>query len=262
MVNMFFPVLRKWNFEKILLLILVLLIFSSFTLKERLPSTKAGDFIVTQQSKHFSILFIRSLNSSHLELEEITAPLSALKSIKNNWQTWIDQKAPHHTAWVVYTIDLHSNKIKECYSFDRKGWIAIDDRESFITALLSLPLKPMDLSQRKRIGPPPIEGETDRRALWSPPVVIEGKKMNKPSIEVYSAEWPKDETLLSQAKLELYFDAQRSSFLFPCWIEIKTTHYAQNCRVLDSGINLHSFHKFLPPLPVKKRSYEQNSHNR
>jgi hypothetical protein len=228
------------------LLFFLLVLFSSFSFKDKATQAQVGQFIVTEESKNYSILFVRSLNTHLLQLEEITTTTSQVKSIKNQWQAWIQKGAPGHTAWVVYTIDLEKNTMKECYSFNRKGWMPIDDKDSFLTRLLSLPLIKADPTQRKRIGPPPATGETDRRGFWNPPLVVEGKKQDKPSVTVFTTKWPEDETPLSLCDIELYFDSTRPDFLFPCWIEVKSPHYSHHLRVVDSGSNLQSFHKFLP----------------
>lgn len=234
------------------LIICLLVLFSSFSLKEKVQKAHAGEFVVTELSKNYSILFIRDLTATTLYLEEITAPEAQVKSLKNDWKGWIKRGAPGHTAWVVYTIDLEKNKMTSCYSFDRKGWLAIDDRDSFLTSLFSLPLARLEASQRKRIGPPPPSGETDRRSLWIPPVFIEGKKIDKPLLEVFKSKWPEDDTPLSRCEIHLYFDTNRPSFLFPCWIEVKSPHYTQHLKVVDSGTELISFHKFLPNQELRK----------
>jgi len=236
-----------------ILLILFYIIFSSFSLKEKIDQAQIGDFIVSQQSKNYYILFIRHLDASILQLEEISIPEAKLKSIKNQWQDWIKQGAPGHTAWVVYTIDLKKNEMKECYSFNRKGWLSINQQEAFLIALFSLPLEPVASSQRRRIGPPPINGEIDRRAMWNPPVIINGKKGSQPNIKVFTTNWPDDDSPLAHCKLELYFDGKRPDFLFPCWIEISTPHYTQNVRIIDSGTGMHSLHRFLPTQIDKER---------
>lgn len=226
-------------------------ILFSFCLKEKVPHAKMGDFIVTESNKNHSLLFIRSVQPNRLQLEEVTVPTSHIKNFKNAWQGWLQKGAPGHTSWVVYTLDLEKNNLVSCYSFDRRGWLALE--QSFLTHLLSLSLTRVQTTERKKIGPPPLDGEPDHRSSWTPPVVIEGKKLEKPTVDVLKAVWPEDGSQLSQCTVELYFDARRPLFLFPCWIEIKSPHYTHHFKVADSGEGMTSPHTFLPPQPEVAR---------
>lgn len=224
--------------------ILVFLILFSFCLKEKIPQAKLGDYIVTESQKNYSLLFIRNIESDILHLEEISIPTNQIKTFKNKWQEWMQKGAPGHTAWVVYSIDLKQNKLISCYSFDRRNLVTLED--SFLTQLLSLPLVRQPQNERKKIGPPPLSGELDRRASWAPPIVWEGKKLEKPSVDVQITEWPDDGSQLAKCHIELYFDTTRPQFLFPCWIEIKSPHYTHHFKVADSGSGIKSPLTFLP----------------
>jgi hypothetical protein len=82
-----------------------------------------------------------------------------------------------------------------------------------------------------------MNNEEDRRALWNPPLIIEGKKVAKPSFDVRKAKWPEDASRLSHCSLELYFI---KDFPFPFWIEVQSPHYTFKMRTIDSGHTLFS----------------------
>jgi hypothetical protein len=214
--------------------LLALCICSSFTLKSKLLKAELGDYIVTEQDKIASVLLVRSLTSSKLVLEEISAPMSAIKT-PPSWAKWVQERAPGHTSWTLYEIDLKTNQLSSCYSVSQKIWIKIEESELFFPKLLALPLQPVEHDKRKRIGPAPQADEEDHRALWIPAVVSEGKKVEKPVCEVFQARWPEDNSLLSLCAIELYFTPALS---FPYWIELSNGHYTLKIRTIDSGKGL------------------------
>jgi hypothetical protein len=216
----------------------------TFTLEQRFVHAQVGDFIVTAQENNYSLLFIRSMTSDTLLLEEISIPAHQVDVKKIDWKEWVSKKAPGHTSWTLYEIDRKSNKLIECFSYSKNGWLFLDESEQFLTRLLSLQLHLLSNQERKKIGPPPDKGEEDRRALWNPPLIVEGKKIAKPSFEVLKAQWPDDGSRLNRCDLELYF---AKDFPFPYWLEVQSPHYAFKMRTIDSGHNL--FSSMAGPMP-------------
>lgn len=234
------------------LLLFVLLFYttalSALTLKEKFTHAHPGDYIVTEQSKNYSLLFVRSINEDSIILEELSVPSHLINLNDTNWQTWVMSRAPGHTSWVSYEIDFQNNKLKESFSYTQNGWLFLQDSDYLLAKLLSLKLEKVHEIDRRRIGPAPSSGERDTRAVWNPSLVIEGKKINKPKSEVWHGKWPDDGTLLAGCGIELYFDSNRPSFPFPYWIEIQSSHYALKVRTIDSGAGLSSP---MPLLPYK-----------
>jgi hypothetical protein len=230
---------------KIILLLfsLVTLSFTSFclaaeSLEQRFAQAKDGDFIVTAQESNYSLLFVRSITADTLLLEEISIPDHQVDVKKIDWQNWVMKKAPGHTSWTLYEIDRKSAALIECFSFSKNGWLYLDESEQFLTRLLSLQLSSVSEKERKRIGPPPSDGEQDVRGLWNPPLIVNQKKVAKPIFDVFKARWPEDSTRLSRCSLELYFRKDEPSFPFPYWIEVQSPHYSFKMRTVDSGHNL------------------------
>lgn len=239
--------------KKILNIVALALLFCStsfslqpapLTLEQRFTHAQAGDFIVTAQENNYSLLFIRSITSDVLLLEEISIPTHQVDVKKNNWKEWASNKAPGHTSWTLYEIDRKSNKLIECFSYSKNGWLILDESEQFLTRLLSLQLNLIPNKDRKKIGPPSVSNEEDRRSLWNPPLIVEGKKIAKPSFEVLKAQWPDDGSRLSRCDIEMYF---AKDFPFPYWLEIQSPHYAFKMRTVDSGHNL--FSPMTGPMP-------------
>jgi hypothetical protein len=212
------------------------LCLSSFSLKDKMLESAEGDYIVTEQLKNYTLLSVRSRCGSTLLLEEITAPTHAVSA--SSWPQWVAEGAPGHTSWCLYEIDLDAHALLESFSFSEMSWLYLDESDHFLSRLLSLPLHRLSEEEKRRIGPPPARGEPDRRRFWTPPVVIAGQKVDKPSVDSWQTSWPKDDTQLSECRVELYFDRSRPAFPFPVWIEVKNGHYTFKVCTVDSGSGL------------------------
>lgn len=235
--------MKKW-------LICFLLCLSPFfgaesRLKERLEKAKNGDFIVTEANKMVTLLNIRSITPNTLILEEISAPLQSLKKRPESWPDWVKAKAPGHTSWSMIEIDLQSGQVLECYSFTRGAWVHSSKNESLFATLIHLPMKKIDPDNRKKIGPPPLPGESDFRKIWNPPLVFEGKKLETATFEVFETTWPEDGTELSGKLVALYFDKEKRS-AFPFWVQVETAHATAALRTIDSGKNLPVVYRTFP----------------
>jgi hypothetical protein len=228
---------------KRLIFIITVLSFSfinAFSLKDKITNGNPGDYVVTEQGGTSSVLLIRSLTSTHLIIEEIDVPSLMRKSYDGNWKEWIAQDAPGHTAWITYVIDIKNNQLQECYSHSQGVWLSTQDNQHFLPRLLTLSLQKTPQEGRKRIGPPPNAGEEDRRSIWNPSVIVEGKKLDKAAITAWVAKWPNDGSLISNCEIEVYF----SSLAFPVWIEVRSPHYKASLRAIDSG------HAMSSPRPI------------
>lgn len=227
-----------------LALIIALPLFPDSLLKKRLSKAEAGAFIVFEQGKTVTLLSIHEKKDEILVLEEISCPSSKLSKI-SNWQSWVNEKAPGHTSWVMYKIDMQKAKILECFSFSRSSWIPMEGQEHFLTLLIKTPFQ--KVLERKKIGPPPMPGEVDHRSIWNPPFYHEGKKRSL-TFDAYEIEWPKDSSELSQKKITAYFD--RSELTpFPVWVQISNDHMAVYAREIDSGKGLVSYYSGIPEKP-------------
>lgn len=217
------------------------------TLKEKYLNAHAGDFIVTEQDHTYSLLFIREITADHLLLEEIAAPDSQIDLNTIIWSEWVKAKAPGHTSWTLYEIDALYGNLIEAFSYSKRGWLYLDETQQFLSKLLCLPLSRASNAERRKIGPQPLAQEEDRRAIWNPPLTIEGKKLPKPQFDVWKGLWPEDGTQMGNCIVELYFSKANPAFPFPYWIEIKSPHYAFKLRTVDSGSGIIS--AYAGPIP-------------
>jgi hypothetical protein len=232
-------------FRKLFTFIFISLISCSFAvepiyLQKKLEQGQVGDYIVTAQEGHLSLLLIRAQTETSFLLEEVTVPEKLVTLKGHSWQKWLQNKAPGHTSWSLFEIDRKQCRVTRCFSYSKNAWIYLTEEEQFFSKLLALPLSPLPLAARKKIGLAPSDGGLDTRPVWNPPVVIEGKKISKPTLEVFSTQWPEDSTPLARCTLELYFNGKDVNFAFPYWIEVKSPHYAFKIRTVDSGKGLKS----------------------
>jgi hypothetical protein len=228
---------------------------SQESFQDRIVKSSPGDYIVTEQSSNYTILIVREIDNAALILEEITAPVKAVDPSKITWKEWVSAHAPGHTSWTTCMIDLTTHRLRGVYSYSSKEWLYPEESAHFLSQLLALPLSPVPDREKKRIGPSPAQGEKDVRSLWLPPMVVEGQKVVKPRFDVLKTYWPKDESLLSGCKIEVYFAADKNLPSLPFWMEIRSTHYAFKIRTIDSGKQLVSPIKNTP----HKASYQQFS---
>jgi hypothetical protein len=210
---------KKWILSSLIILQQIVL---GMTLKERLQPKSLknnilGDFVVTEYQKNLSFLRVHAMSPSSVFLEEINLPVHLAPKKPISWNTWIQEKAPGHTSWLLYQINLDDCKIVDCYSFSRESYITLSDGQSFFSCLMTLPLTQVPLSERKRIGPRPINDMQDTRKLWNPPKIYHGKKIKEPHFQMLQATWPKDDSELSGKLVNLYFDQDQPDFVFPYW---------------------------------------------
>lgn len=250
--------MRKWILT--LLALASFLLCTGFSLRERIKTAKPGDYIVTEANKMITVLTIRSINSNIMVLEEISAPVQNLKKRPKSWTQWVKDRAPGHTSWSMVEIDLGTSQLIECYSFSRSAWMHLSQKESLFATLLDLPMEPVDQDRRRKIGPPPMDGEPDFRKVWNPPLVYQGKKIQGAAFDVYETTWPEDETELSGEDVCLYFDKAKH-FPLPFWIQVDTTHATAAMRTIDSGKNMPVVYRTIPRripefvgLPMKTES--------
>jgi hypothetical protein len=210
------------------------------SLQEKFEYANQGDFIVTAQEGNYSLLFIRSLTTQTLLLEEISVPAKQVELKDFDWRKWVEKKAPGHTSWTLYEVDRASGKLIECFSYSKNAWLFLDNSKQFLAHLLMLPLFPVPLFERKKIGPQVATEEEDRRAIWTPPLFVEGKKIPNPTFDVLKTQWPNDGSHLSLSRIELYFAKDRPHFPFPYWLEVHSPHYTFKMRAIDSGTQLSS----------------------
>lgn len=211
---------------------------SELYLRNNLAKAKPGDYLVTSQSKNYSMLIIRSKDANNISIDEITLPLARKPRDKNfSWKKWIDNGAPGNTCWVMYSVNLPSGTIQNAYSFTKKEWFSIHQSQNFLSTLLNLQLKLIPENERKKIGPPPASDSQDRRAIWHPPLIIEGQTIKGVTFDAWRTHWPKDNSELSGRTIEVFLpkDSKEYPSYFPYWLQINGMIGKAKVRIIDSG---------------------------
>lgn len=204
------------------------------SLLENMQKARPGDFIVTAQGKSLTLLHIYAKKDNNLTIEEISAPSSCVKSAPGIWKTWISQRAPGHTAWVLYTIDLKTGKLLSSYSVMRQAKQDVASANNFLTTLLNLKLELIPPRQRKKLGA--------SFSLWQPKMVVEGKTIPGVQFDAWRTQWPKDQTDLSERTIDVYIphESEKYPSYFPYWLEISGLVGSAKVRIIDSGTGITS----------------------
>lgn len=212
----------------------VVIYAGSITLKDKLLKSKKGDYIVFEYNKIYSLVSIFEINDKSIILEETTISKDLFNN-KLSFKNWFENGALNNTSWTIYKIDLKSLKITDAYSISRNSWINLIDKDSFLCGLLNLNLNEIKELDRKRIGPPPLDDEMDRRQLFNPIKIVDSKKIKNQKFKVFRSIWPDDKSEFANKMFDIYFD---DICCFPYFIEINNGHLSFIIKAVDSGENL------------------------
>ncbi len=230
--------------KKVLIIFILFItsVFSETTLKDKLKCSGKGDYIVTKQNKIYSIISIFEKTENNLVIEEVTIPVKLFDQTLS-FKEWFEKGAKRNSSWMMYELNLENSDILECFSFSKGAWLNISKDDAIFSKLLNLPLKALAKDQMRKIGPPPMPGEKDYRAVWYPQKIMEGKKIERPSFEVYRIVFPRDYSDLSEKTLDLYLD---KDFSLPYWLQIGSDNLSVVLKTVDSGKNLKSPKSYFP----------------
>lgn len=216
---------------------------SNTVLRNNIGKAKPGDYIVTNQSKTFTVLHIKSTSNKELILEEISAPLSRIPKNRYTWKQWVEHNAPGHTSWVVYWLNTTTGDIERSFSFTRNCWFKIRDSDNFISTLFNLQFQKIPLSKRKQVGSKmPVPQGEEWRHVWQPRMILDGKTIDGVRFDAWKAKWPNDGGELSGKMIEIFTpeESDRYPSYFPYWMQISGFIGKARIRIMDSGTGLHS----------------------
>lgn len=204
-------------------------------LRNNLQRAQPGDYIVTAQNKNYTILLVRSKDTDNISIDEITVPSQRVQQ-PISWKNWIEKSAPGNTCWIMYTIHLPTGAIQKTFSFTKNEWVTIPQSQNFLSTLLNLQFEKVPDSERKKMGSA-MSVKTDQRALWQPPLIVQGKKISGVTFEEWRTHWPKDGTELSERTIEVYLpkDSDKYPSYFPYWLQISGMVGKAKVRIIDSG---------------------------
>lgn len=211
-------------------------------LRDNLKRARAGDYLVSTQNKNYTVLLVRGSDGDQLYIEEITMPSSRLPKSSFSWRKWVEDGAPGHTCWLMYSIHLPTGIMQQTYSYTRNEWVTVPQSQNFFSTLLNLRLKRIDDIDRKRVGPAPSSDSRDRRRLWQPDLIVDGNSVKGVTFDAWHTTWPKDGTDLSGKGIDVYVPQDSSKYpaYFPYWLQISGIVANAKVRIVDSGSGLRS----------------------
>ncbi|MBS4169286.1 hypothetical protein [Parachlamydia sp. AcF125] len=207
-------------------------------LRDNLKKAEAGDYLVTMQNKTCSLLHIHNKKGQLLTMEEISLPANKSKNI-DSWRTWIQDGAPGHTSWSMYSVNLSTGAIDKCFCFTKNRWCDPTPAENFLGTLLNLHLNLVPPHERKKIGGY-VAGSPGPRRIWEPRLIMDGTIIKGVSFEAWRTRWPNDGSMLSGKTIEVYVPAENTPYpsYFPYWIQVSGMMGQAKLRVVDSGKGL------------------------
>jgi hypothetical protein len=217
----------------------------SILLRDNLRTASPGDYIVVAQDKNYIVLHINSKQSDQMTIEEISVPISRFQQMKMAWKLWAEQGALGSTNWVLYNIDLKNGAIGDYYSVKKKAWSSVPQSDIFLSKLLLLKFYRIPDQERKKIGVAPSAGSgslLDKRPLWQPKMVFEGREIAGVKFSAWRAIWPKDSSQLSGKQIEVFIPEENQSYptYFPYWLEVSGFVGKAKLRMVDGGRGMHS----------------------
>lgn len=206
-------------------------------LKDRLQTAETGDYIVTAIDKTFTLLLVKDKTEHNILIEEVTIPAARsqyVRSQQGGWRGWIENGAPGHTSWVLYSIQRNTGQMENYFSYTRNYWCNISQADNFLSTLLNLNMEQIPRNKMKRIG--------GNRRVWSPKMVFEGEVIKDVNFEAWRTHWPRDRSDLSGKIIIVYVPENSYKYpsYFPYWLEVRGILGKAKMRIIDSGRNLTS----------------------
>jgi hypothetical protein len=204
-------------------------------LRDNLSHAQQGDYVVITNDKNQTFMRVLQKDPDFVTIEEITIPASSAKSIKS-WIKWAEAKAPNHTSWVRYQVNLNNGHTSEFTSLSQDGWRDIPQINHLFSTLLNLRFTKVPDRDRRRIGTHRGSSNVNPRFFWHPPLMVNGQKIPGAIFNAWHARWPKDGGDLSGKLIEIYIPKLAENFpsYFPYWIEINSGIKVR-MHVADSG---------------------------
>ena len=216
--------------KKLIFLVLATTLSFALTVKDKIYEGSVENYVIYEHNRSALALVIHRLESDRLTVEEIATSVNA-KPSHLTWQVWLEQGAPGHTSWLIYDLDPTTGKLFDAYSFSKGCFVTLQDQAPMTAILLEAKLTPIPDALRKRVGAKPSAAAFTDRAIWQPPLFINGKKEKSP-LDAFASSWPDDTSEFSKKDLTLYYG---KNLPFPCWIEISREH---KLRAIDMGKKL------------------------
>ncbi len=214
-------------------------------LRDRLKESKPGDYIVTRMDNTYTVILIKEKSDRQISFEEITIPAQRLHNERfpwAGWRHWVENGAPGHTSWLLYSVNSGSGVMNEYYSYSQGRWCSITEANNFLSTLLNLRFVQIPRDKMKRVGivPPSERNGQDSRRIWIPKMIYEGKTVRNVEFDAWRTRWPKGNGELSGKTITVYLprDEKKYPSYFPYWLEIQGMLGKAKIRIVDSGRGL------------------------
>lgn len=232
-------------------------VFSSeLQLKNKLAEAEPGSYIVTEQNKNFTLIYVQDRLDQKIVIEEVTIPAPRYARHPVPWRHWFEGGAPGHTSWTMSQIDLATGRFEETFSFTHQGWVNLSGSTPFLTTLLNLTFYSVPDERKRRIGIPPGFNKPDLRPFWNPCLIVDGQRYTHIPFTVWRTKWPADGSDLARKMIEIYLpevvddpSIPHYPTYFPYWIEVEGAIGSARVRVIDSGTGARSPHSAMAPQP-------------
>lgn len=228
--------------KKILFFLSLLPLFlnaETLTLKEKLYNAEEGSFLVMDQNKTYTLLYIQCNDQTRVVLEEVSIPEALLPKPWMGWKCWFEQGAPGNTSWTRAVLHLESALFEEMYSFTRGSFVNLSCLDPFLTTLLTLPFTLVPEKERRHIGLPPGHNKPDHRPLWHPRLITNGCQVSNIYFTCWFTRWPNDGSELARKKIFVYLPEKRDELAYPTFfpylVEIEGKVGSIKLRIIDSG---------------------------
>lgn len=210
-----------------------------------LKEARAGDYVVTNQNRMFTLLHLLQVEKEFIILEEVTIPERTFSRHCQPWKSWMSKGAQGHSSWLLYEVRLDTGRLVHCFSVTKNRWIDVSQGNEFLSTLLGMKWSFVPESKRRRMGPPQ-PGVTDHRPLWAPRLRVNDQPRSSIAFDVWSSRWPMDGSDLSGLEIEVYLPQKGQGIptAFPSWLEVKGALAQAKIRVHSCGTEMKSTQKW------------------
>lgn len=196
--------------------IFLLLFLPLFGESPHLSILQEGSLVIYELPQSIVAVQVKKRASSEVLIEVTTATKDVVaRENFSSWMAWCKAGMPSASSSEELALSLERGTLSQ------RGTSHI----AWLYTLLTLDMTEVPLEERKKAGPPPMQGEQDLRRVWQPKVIVDGQKKNTESI-AYKVIWPDDGSSFAKREMILYFPVTDEAVKgFPYWIESPSSSY-------------------------------------
>lgn len=203
---------------------------SSFSLLSMIRTSPEGSYVILENNQTNIAVILKEKQEKSLILHEICFS----KNLSKNLCNWKQCLLNDTTYFAKFETIIEENSIKTTPIFYKKNKkISKEQAFSFTSLLTSLSFSPLSQENIKM-----TKDISNNPTPWKPKLTVEGRPIDYSECMTYEAYWPKDGSIMSNKRIEIYFPLiNNHNFLyFPIWLEIESPLGKIKIRAIDSGI--------------------------